>query len=59
MNSKQAIEKILATLPWAQRQKVIEAGKKYQQNQREELSPEVVERLYLQVIKEAKERGNG
>lgn len=56
-NRKQIINEILEMLPWKDRQKVIEAGKKYRNETQEELSPEVVERLYLKVVAEAKDRG--
>ena len=55
--SKQVIQEILDCLPYFQRKKVEEAGRKYRKEKREELTPAVVERLYLQVLAEAKERG--
>ena len=56
-NPKKVIDEILDALPWVQRQKVIDAGKKFKKETREKLTTEVVERLFLQLVKEAKDRG--
>ena len=55
--AKDVIREILDCLPYSQRKKVEEAGRRYREDKREKLSPEVVARLYAQVIREMKERG--
>lgn len=50
------IKKIIENLPLSMQPEAKLAVKKYMAEKREKLSPEVVERLYLQVIAESKER---
>ena len=51
------IKKIIENLPLSMQPEAKLAVKKYMAEKREKLSPEVVERIYLQVLNEAKARG--
>ena len=51
------IKKIIQELPLSMQDKAKRSYERYKESKREELTPAVVERLYLKVLEEAKERG--
>ena len=51
------IKKIIEELPLSMQDKAKRSYERHKAEKREKLSPEVTERLYLQVIQEMKERG--
>jgi hypothetical protein len=54
---KDVIKDIIEAMPYRMRKKAEQSYERYKAEKRETLSPEVVERLYFQVLNEAKERG--
>ena len=55
--AKDVIKKIIQKLPFSMKDKAKRSYERFKESKREKLSPEVVERLYLQVIQEMRERG--
>jgi len=57
MANKDVIREILNDLPYSQRKRVEEAGRKYRKAKLEPITLELTEKLYKQVLQEQKERG--
>ena len=55
--AKDVIKKIIQELPLSMQDKAKRSYERYKAEKREELTPAVVERLYLQLLAEALERG--